>query len=240
MEFPPPDPDPIVARYRRLREVARGLNNRLVDKIPPGAPRSCGKALGLVRDGKLDLSADSEVAVLMDYCLYHHREEGRTPVDRLRGDTPADPQSDEWTLLDAMANSWYSLFEIRAVEPGFGVAAFDILRGEDVVLVDLHLSLTTQAGAIVATQVVEPEGIAMCTGALLPVTPEAFEGIRQWLAEFDATGADRNPTRLTPEQEDLLAAGIIRACITGGSSRDIRYGDLPPGPPDTPPSPSTS
>lgn len=234
----PPDPSRLLNRYRQLRAAGRALNRVLADAIPAGAEIECGKLLGLVENDQLAFSSDNDAAVLIDFCIYHHRIDGRTLVDRYRAENPPDSDSDEWVLLDAMANAYYSLFNILDVRPDVGVRCHDILRREPVFVLDGHLSLTGEPNMILASQAMAPEGITMFTGAMLPVTQEAMDGIVEWLGTFDSLHVSQNPARLTPEQEDVLAAGIIRACLAGGSGGQIRFNEaVPPKPEDQDPSP---
>jgi len=206
-----------------------------MEHVPAGAEIECGRRLGLVEDDRLALRADSQFAVLMDYCIYHHRQSGRTAVDRYRAKNPPDPESDAWIVLDAMGNAYYSLFNVLGVLPEIGVHCFDILRRDPVLIVDVNLGRTAEPNMILASQVMAPEGIAMFTGAMLPVTVDAMDGILRWLEDFDGFDVDQNPARLTAEQEDELAAGIIRACLAGGGGDSIQYKNASQPPPPSPP-----
>ena len=59
-----------VERYKRLRAVATYLNQRRVKTIPKEAIHDMGRALGILRDGKLYFETEDVSSVLMDCCIH--------------------------------------------------------------------------------------------------------------------------------------------------------------------------
>src|SRR5437764_588558 len=59
-----------VERYKRLRAVATYLNQRRVKTIPKEAIHDMGRALGILRDGKLYFETEDVLSVLMDCCIH--------------------------------------------------------------------------------------------------------------------------------------------------------------------------
>src|SRR5215216_7371020 len=99
----------LLADYHRLRELSRSLHNRLIKQIPKPVLTSSAERLGLLSPGRgrhgeevLLLEDEYEISVLMDFCLYHGRQAGRTVIDRALAEAPPAAGSDERLLLQAM------------------------------------------------------------------------------------------------------------------------------------------
>jgi hypothetical protein len=58
------------------------LNARLVKQLPRAAIEECSKKLGILKKGTLILDSEDELAVLMDYDLFHYRRNGINVVSR--------------------------------------------------------------------------------------------------------------------------------------------------------------
>jgi hypothetical protein len=82
-----------LARYRQLRTTQRELNRTLTRMLPDDAIRECGTRLGVYRDDALVFGSESEVSVLMDYCVYDYRRDGQNVIERYTSETaiPGDP-----------------------------------------------------------------------------------------------------------------------------------------------------
>jgi hypothetical protein len=90
--------------YRHLRSVQMGLNHVLTDTLPQDAVRECGMKLGIYRDNALIFGSQSEMDVLMDYCLYDYRWGGSNAIEKYASLTPFEPGSDErvvWIISPA-------------------------------------------------------------------------------------------------------------------------------------------
>jgi len=99
----------LLADYHHLRGVSRSLHNRLITQIPRPVLTSSAVRVGLLGPGRvrhgeevLLLDDEYEISVLMDYCLYHGRQDGHTVIDQALADAPAAAESDELVLLRAM------------------------------------------------------------------------------------------------------------------------------------------
>jgi hypothetical protein len=214
-----------LARYKHLRQVGLQFNNRLVQSIPKSVLDEGGKKLGILKKGVLVLDSEDEIAVLMDYCIYDVQRQGRNTVERYLVEFPPAPDSDEMVLLKAMCEARYSLFAVEAVESGIGVHVRDLLRDEPHFIVDIGFSRTAPIGMILAARIMAPEGIAMTTGAALPVgvlsAADRATFLRQMVATLQAMDF-RHPSR---QKASELAATIIRRCLEHGAAERIQYID---------------
>jgi len=184
----------------------------------------CGKKLGFTRRGTFVFDSESEMAVLMDYCLYYPGPDGRNLVAKYLDESPPQAGSDKMAVLQAMTRAYYSVFTIEAIERGVGVAVRDVLRDETAFIVDIGFGSTARMGFALATRVKPMEGILMTGGAAFPVDRQTAARVSTMLRPaFDVANFDFH--RITPHQEAELSAIIIRACRKSGMSSHVAYAE---------------
>jgi hypothetical protein len=210
------DRQSLVARYRRLRAASLDLNNRLVRRISERAIQEGGKKLGMLHGRELLLDHEDQSSVLMDYCLYEVRSDGRTIVESLVDWSPAGP--DEAACIAAMQVAWYSLFVVEAVEPDVGVVMRDLRTDEIVLVVDMGFARTGQPGLVIATRLIPFEGFAMTGGAALPLGV-VDKNQQQVLTARFLKAVSASPGRFDP-------ALFIRESLQRGCGARVRYEDL--------------
>ena len=230
----------LLADYHRLREVSRALHNRLIKQIPKALLTVSAERLGLLspapgRRGEdiLLLDDEYEISVLMDYCLYHGRQDGRTVIDQALADAPPAAGSDELLLLQAMQHARFSVFAVEEAAPGIGVHVRDLLRDERLFLVDIGFSQTADPGLLLAGNIISIPDLSMTTGAMLPVDRTIVEDLLQHLPERFSTATVSQFRQLSPDDQSELAGFVIHACLAGGAAsyveaRDVKTGLRPP------------
>ena len=159
----------IISRYKRLRAVGRNLNQKMVERLSKDALHKGGRKLGILRKGVLVFNSEDESAVLMDYCLYDVRRNGRNAVEQYLIDSPPDPDSDELVCLRAMQHAIYSLFVVESVERGLGVTVRDSLSNETILIVDMGFGSSAQPRLVFASRLLFHDGFSMTGGAALPL-----------------------------------------------------------------------
>jgi len=227
----------LLVDYRRLREASRTLHNRLIKALPKDTLTACAKRLGLLSTGRgrqqqdvLLLDDEYELAVLMDYCLYHGRQDdGRTIIEQTLVEAPPASGSDELTLLQAMAEARFSLFIVETTVPGVGVTIRDLLRAESLFLVDLGFSETAPPGMVLTGNVISLPELSMTTGAMLPVHGVVLEDLVRQLPMRFATATIGQFRTLSSEAQSELAASVIRACLAGGAASYVEPKDVKTG-----------
>jgi len=169
-----------------------------------------------LRKDVLVFNSEDESAVLMDYCLYDVRRNGRNTVEQYLLDSAPDPESDEMVCLRSMQHAVYSLFIVESVISGFGVTVRDLLSNRTVLIADLGFGSTAQPGLIFASRLLFHEGFTMTGGAALPIGVPP-EDQRQAITKKLA-GA------VTPDDDGYFdPAPIIRACLNRGCSSHVQY-----------------
>jgi hypothetical protein len=206
----------ILARYKHLRAVGRTLNHKLVRRLSKEVLHEGGRKLGFLKRNTLVFGSEDETAILMDYCIYNVRRQGRNAIEQYLLDSPPAPESDEMICLRAMQRAVYSLFVVESVIRGYGVEVRDIHSNRTIVVVDMGFGSTAQPGVVFASRLLLHEGFSMTGGAALPlgVLPEDQQhSMTRKLAEAAA-----------PDDSGYFdPAPLIRACLSRGCSSHIRY-----------------
>ncbi len=206
----------IISRYKHLRAVSRNLNNKLVKRLSKDDLHKGAKKLGILQRGVLVFNSEDESSVLMDYCLYDVRRNGRNAVEQYLIDSPPDPDSDEMVCLRAMQHAVYSLFVVESVERGLGMTVLDSLSNETILIVDMGFGSTAQPGLVFASRLLFHDGFSMTGGAALPVAllpKDQQQAVTKKLSEAVA-----------PDEDGYFdPAPLIRACLSKGCSSHIQY-----------------
>jgi hypothetical protein len=211
-----------LARYKKLRQAAMQVNSRLMKLVPKSALDEGGKALGFLQEGVLVFESEDETSVLIDYCIYDVRTEGKTAIDRFLEESPPPAGSDELVLLEAMREAEYCLLKVEGNVRGAGVHVRDLLRNEGFFLSDIGFSVSAVPGFVLASRVITADGVNMTSGAALPVNlPPGIE--MPFLARLAEDLGVKSFHDLAPEKSSALAATLICGALQQGGSERIRY-----------------
>jgi hypothetical protein len=207
----------ILQDYRALRIASVELSTKLVKSLSREDLDTGGKALEMLKDGKLFLENEDEISVLMDYVIHNVFHDGLNAVDRMLRDHSPPEGSLELRLLKSMQTSRCTLLDVEVAVPGFGVIVREGPGKNPIILVDAGLSSTASPGVALIARIHSPaEGWWMTTGAALPLNARAMDRI---IADFEAYKQRFGGE--PPEQERTTI--LIRACVASGASRQIEY-----------------
>jgi hypothetical protein len=216
----------LLPRYKHLRQVAMRLNTSLVKTLPRDVLDEGGKRLGMLKGNKLLLDSEDMISVLMDFCIYDVRRQGLNAIERFLAESPPPAGSEDMVLLQAMREARYSLFVIESKESGVSIHVRDLIRDEQLFLMDVNFSQSAPVGLVLAGRIYSPEGIMQSTGATLPVgvlPPAQREMILHGLTTHPQGETYRNPS---PAQASELAASLIKTCLKLGAGENVRYEEL--------------
>ncbi len=216
----------LVNRYKRFRQVTRKLHSTLPHYLSKRAFSECGKKLGLMKKDTLIFHDDQDMAVLMDYCLYDYRENGLNAVSRHLADSDIETDSDEYIVLRAMSESFYTLVQVEDVLPGVGVRVNDLLGDRQFLLIDIGLGQTAAQDLVVATRILPFDNFVMTSGAPLPVDQQTLSRILDFALEHYGSENGRYIEVDMQEKADLTAA-IIRSCLRRRTDSQILCEDVP-------------
>lgn len=208
-----------IEHYKQCREIAMLFNPKLVEQLPKSAINECAKKLGLLQRNTLVFNCEDEVSVLMDYCLFHFRVNKVNVISRYLLVSPPEKDSIEMELLKTMQKAYYSLLIVKKVIANKGVLVFDYVNEKDIFLIDLGLSISADTGLMFASHIVPIGQFYRTSGAMLPIPASLFEDEIVPITEKFFTKNDY----LSPAQEALFAAQVIRVALKADVMENVRY-----------------
>ena len=202
--------------YQRVRAVSMAVNTELVQRLAKDVLDEGGKKLGILQNGVFVFDTEDESSVLMDYCIYEVRRDGRNAVEQFLLDRPPALDSEEMVVLQAMQRAIYGVLAIDEVIPGLGVNVRDLLFNRKMFVADVGMSMSLSFGVVFASRLLPYEGFCTTTGAALPLgsmPPDQQRTLGKRLAK-QLTRNGRS--RLDP-------AALIRDCLARGVSSHVAY-----------------
>lgn len=126
------------------------------------------------------------------------------------------------TLLQAMLKAHYSLFLVKAIHANGGLILGDILRDNEIFLIDFSMSKTAGPGLLFMGHVLPMPHFYMTSGAFMPV-PKSIMGatLPAILDKFYNDGEI-----LSPKQEAAFAAQVIRVALQADAMGGMHYQDV--------------
>jgi len=211
--------------YKRLRNLQKALNGQFVDQLSKKSVLECAKKLGLAKGKVMIFDSPDELPALMDFCLYNSRMGGKNVIERYAQQTPPPPESDEMKVLQAMLDSYFSVFMVEQVYAGRGVL-LSSFGEEKVFLMDLGLGDTAVTGMSMAGRVLPFPDFHMSAGAFLPLYEEpvskaVFPILEKWVLHHP----DMGRTKLSPGLSASFSAEVIRASLRAGALKSVKYSD---------------
>lgn len=214
----------ILSQYKRLHKVRRPLNDQLASGLAKDVVQEGGRKLGILRRDTLYFDSEDVVSVLMDYCIYDVRRQGRNAIEQRLIDSPPAADSLEMTCLRAMQQPHYSVFVVESVERGLGVTVRDLLskdeESESLFVVDIGFGSTAAPDVILATRVLPHGDYWTTSGAPLPIGVVARDDLAAIRDEFAFAIARASDESFDP-------APIIRECLEQGCASSIEYAGTP-------------
>lgn len=209
----------ILEEYQGIRDVRARLQTKLVAEAIEGMLEAA-RCFGMVRGKTLILDSEDDLAFLGDQCIYGQLEGGKTRVERhYEGRLPAEGTLERQTI-EGMLRARFAVLEVEDIDPGLGLVARDLLRGERLLVVDVGLSLTGHVGGVLGSRVLDYGTYVTATGAALPLGPPTLaavrrEVLRRFGKELEALGV------LDKESDAALALLILRTALARGANRQI-------------------
>lgn len=208
--------------YRQRRMRLRAHHNAAVKMVSRTVLMQCAATFGMLQGGKLALQSETEMIILFDYGIYSYRQQGKTVVERYLAKLAPPPDLDEQTVRAAMARPRYSLYQAGKAIPGTGLELHDVVREEQLFVVDQTLSKTLGEGRVLGARLLPFPGYWMTSGAAVPLGDvAAAEIVTVFLPALRAT--EGSLQTLAPPAETELATVIIGAAMAEGGTTRIEY-----------------
>ena len=210
----------ILSRYKHLRHVSRNLNSKLVQRLSKDVLFEGARKLGILKGNTFVFDSEDESSVLMDYCIYDVRRDGRNAFEKYLVSCSPDSESDELTCLRAMQSAIYSLFVVETVERGLGITVQDLRTNEIHLVADLGLASTGRPEMVFASRLLFHDGFTITGGAALPVGLVSADQRDALIKQILAA--------VKPDDDGYFdPAPLIRSCLSNGASSHVRYLESP-------------
>lgn len=208
--------------YRHLRTILCQHQNAAVKTISRTTLHKCAKTFGMLDGNNLMLDSDSELTILMDFCIYSHRQKGKSLTGKYLAKLAPTEAGDEAVVREAMARPRYSMYRIEKSIPGSGLHVRDLVRGDSLFLVDKMLSKTLKSGRVLGGRLIPTPSYWITTGACFPLSEDVVAEVEgTFLPALRMTEGDL--TSLSEKAEEELATVVIGAGMEGGTTSMVRY-----------------
>ena len=175
--------------YSKLRKELKRLHGTLVKQLDDSDLDEAGIALGLLDGDVLSVGVEEEITVLIDHCLYSSRQDGKTVLEAYGESRKLKPGTPRRRLLDAMADSRFSVYRFDRIHRGVGAEVSDLFYGHRRVLVDVALSNSMGKGGLLLSRTLDMGDWIMTTGAGLPFERRILREAKKKFSDlFDSKG----------------------------------------------------
>jgi hypothetical protein len=179
--------DEILDLYRRERAISKAIQTGALDHLSAPAILRQAKRLGLATGKALSVSHEDELTLVFDLLLYTVPKGGRSRgIDRYARAHPPEPGSDRERVLSALMAARFSLVQIKDRHPTAGLMLEDLLREEEIWLVDESLEVSAQVGAVLGTRLARTGAFAITCGVLVPLDAAILRELAVVLDEAEA------------------------------------------------------
>ena len=214
--------DEVLARYRHLRAISTHHHTEAMSFFSRPALLEQARHLGLTVGKTLVAESFDELTLAFDLAIHAARPGHTRAVDRYAGAARLRPGSDEALVLEAMRRARFSLWRVERRHQVVGLVVRDLLRQDEVWLVDEALERSAPEGVVAAMRLSTPDAFAMTCGVIAPVDREALEEV------FDEV---LPRVRGSPDQvanDRRFAAAIYRTAVARGLMERIGFEEIPP------------
>jgi hypothetical protein len=158
----------VLARYRRLREIAMMQQCKAMAFLSGDAILHHARRLGRVYSNVTSDDLDG-LTLPLDLAIYTAPGGRPRAIDRYARSARLVPGSDEALVLEAMRDASFAILSAERRHPSAGLIVTDLLRDRELWLVDDVIEKSAAKGSAFAARYFSPAGFAMTTGAATPV-----------------------------------------------------------------------
>src|SRR4051794_18704032 len=199
----------ILSRYRRLRQISKEQHQAVLDIIAPDVLLDWAKRIDLTQGKTVVSDSEYEIALAEDLAIYLPRLGRSHPLDRYAQAARFAPGSDQASVLEAMHHAHFSLWRVERHHETTGLILRDLLREEEIWLIDEAMAKNARPGQEMAARLVQPDRFAMTARVIVPIIPDLMtrpELMEKCSPERLFCGASRE--RLLPTTRVLPSVSI--------------------------------
>jgi hypothetical protein len=152
------------------------------------------------------------LAPALDIALFSKGADGTSLADRYLKEVGVQLKGDHLTVVEAMADARFSVFEMTERHPIAGVLLSDLSTGEEVWLMDQGFEASVPSGYLLALRLIRPAEFHMTTGVVVSMNDEAT-----WEAANRRHPLKSTNDLLVISDRDQLAEAVYAAAVETGA-----------------------
>jgi len=212
-----------LSRYRRLRQISKEQHEAVLDIIAPDVVLDWAKRIDLTQGKTVVSDSEYEIALAEDLAIYLPRLGRSHPLDRYARAAGFVPGSDEAIVLEAMRHARFSLWRIERHHETTGLILRDLLREEEIWLIDEAMAKNARPGREMAARLVQPDRFAMTARVIVPINPVLMTRPELMEEVFIRAPALRSLQGKALAGDPRFAIGVYRAAVATGAMDFVRF-----------------
>jgi hypothetical protein len=213
----------ILSRYRRLRQISKEQHEAVLDIIAPDVVLDWARRIDLTQGKTLVSDSEYEIALAEDLAIYLARLGRSHPLDRYARAAGFAPGSDEAIVLEAMRHARFSLWCVERHHETTGLILRDLLREEEIWLIDEAMAKNARPGREMAARLVQPDRFAMMARVIVPINPVLMTRPELMEDVFIRAPALRSLQGKALADDPRFAIGSYRAAVATGAMDFVRF-----------------
>lgn len=142
----------VLEHYRHLRTISTKLHTGALKFVARSTLMGQAKRLGLAAGHTLIVDNDAEMTLVFDLAI-HTAKDGRSrAIDRYAKALPPPAGFDAARMLEAMRRTTFSIWKIERRHDAVGLVVTDVLREEEIWLIDVALESSGADGMLFASR----------------------------------------------------------------------------------------
>ena len=213
----------ILSRYRHLRQISKEQHEAVLDIIAPDVVLDWAKRIDLTQGKTVVSDSEYEIALAEDLAIYLPRLGRSHPLDRYARTAGLASGSDEAVVLAAMRQARFSLWRVERYHETTGLILRDLLREEELWLIDEAMAKNARPGQEMAARLVQPDRFAMTARVIVPINPVLMTRPELIEEVFARAPALRSLQGKALAEDPRFAIGIYRAAVAMGAMDFVRF-----------------
>jgi hypothetical protein len=213
----------ILSRYRRLRQISKEQHEAVLDIIAPDVVLDWARRIDLTQGKTVVSDSEYELALAEDLAIYLPRLGRSHPLGRYARAAGFAPGSDKAIVLEAMRHAGFSLWRVERHHETTGLILRDLLREEEIWLIDEAMAKNARPGREMAARLVQADRFAMTARVIVPINPVLMTRPELMEEVFIRAPALRSLQGKALAEDPGFAIGIYRAAVATGAMDFVRF-----------------
>jgi hypothetical protein len=213
----------ILSRYRHLRHISKEQHEAVLAIIAADVLLDWARRIDLTQGKAMVSDSEYEIALAEDLAIYMARPGRSHPLDRYARAAGFAPGSDKAIVLEAMRHARFSLWRVERHHETTGLILHDLLREEEIWLIDEAMAKNARPGQEMAARLVQPDRFAMTARVIVPINPVLMTRLELMEEVLIRAPALRSLQGKALAEDPRFAIGIYRAAVATGAMDFVRF-----------------